>query len=259
MNRRKSSFVLFVPLVMIIGWVTLSPGEVSAEEPPKFTTGLDFGYWMRTITWDDEAEISKLKTFVVALREDIRLGSNSLLSLQAGLALSSPSGMIFRNLPVSLEYDAGPIKSLALGAEFRALLFGSGEFEIEGVGRIVSSLGFTKTWPLEGFAVDGEARGRPFWFEASLGPRISYTFFGGFRPYVFVFGSYLSGNFKMDEILEDLRGTETIAFKGKSVIGVAFGAILETRSPLSFRAEAGFFPYQGGVDAKYILGFSYAF
>ncbi len=254
--RRFASHVsFFLAAILAVN----QPGGATAREGSRFLTGLGFEHFSRTIRLDGDEDQSRLKSLAFSLREDISLGENLGLTLKAGLSTSSFDSVLFTNLPISIDYRARSAKALELGAEFRAVLFRSGDFEIMGVGRIVSSMGLDKTWPLEGFAVDGEARSRSNRYEASVGPKITYLFFGKFRPYLFVYGDTLWGNLRVKESLEDLSGAETRKMKGKSVFGAAFGASFEMSPRLFLQTEAGFLPYPGGVDASVFLGTLFIF
>jgi hypothetical protein len=254
MPKRRHHPRLVVPLLILASAVLAGPLQVRAEEGSGFALGAGFDRLTRTISWDGGESLSKLKSNLFTLQGSFRLSEGFGLSLKAGLSLPSFNGLVFRELPISVEYGAGPAEALALGGEIRGILLRSGEIEIEGIARAVSSIGLTKTWPLEGFAVDGEVRGRQVWFEAVAGARISSTFFGRFRPYLLIAGDFLRGNFKMDETLEDLVGSETKKIKGKSAIFTAFGASFEISPRLSVVAEAALLPYPGGIDSCLSVG-----
>ncbi len=226
---------------------------------PQFLTGLGFDHFSRTISWDEGEGLSSLKALFFTLQEDIKVGRDMRLKLMAGLSLSSFNGLVFRELPISLEYGAGAIEGLVLGAALRSRLFKLGDFEIEAVGRVVSSFGSRKIWPLEGFPVEGEAIGRPSWFEVAAGARVVYLFFGKFYPYIAVSGNWLRGSFQMSQTLEDLSGQENKKVKGKSLFLAAFGGTFDVSPKLTIHGEAGFLPYAGGVDGAVSLGIFYVF
>jgi hypothetical protein len=151
------------------------------------------------------------------------------------------------------------MKGLVLGAELEALLLKSGDFEIKTAGRFVSSLGMSKTWPLEGFAVEGEAKGRSNWMEASAGPRLAYLLSDAFVPYIEVNARWFRADFRMDETLGDLQGHEKRLVKGDFSFSVGLGGDARVSDRLTIKAKAGFIPYAGGVDALASVGLLYVF
>ncbi len=259
MSRTKARLRFFAAILIAGAIVALGPLRARADEKPGFAGGLGYDRLSRTISWDDGENISKLTANLVTLQGHCRFGERFGLSLKAGLSLPSFNGLVFRELPISIEYQAGAAEALALAGEIRGYLFRSSDFEIEAIGRIVSSIGFKKTWPLEGFAVDGETRGRQLWLEANIGGKATYTFFARFRPYLLIAGNLLRGKFEMDLTLEDLVGSETKAVKGKSALFTAFGASFEISPRFSVIAEVALLPYSGGVDSSLAFGISRVF
>ena len=232
----------------------------AAESKVKtFMAGLNFDHFSRTIVWDGDTGSSQLRASLVSARTDFGFGKGLTLSLSAGFSLAGFGGLAFEALPITLEYDASSLKGLVLGAELEALLHKYGKFEIKAAGRFVSSFGMSKTWPLEGFAVEGEAKGRSNWMEASAGPRLAYLLSGTFVPYLEVNARWLRADFRMEETLEDLQGLETKRIKGDFSFSVALGGDARVSDRLTIKAKAGFVPYAGGADALASVGLLYMF
>jgi hypothetical protein len=251
---------LLLLLSPAVAAVLLTAGFCPASENgAAWRTGIGIDYFSRTITWDDNTRTSKASATLVAAREEVELRPGLAFDLAAGLSLSNFNGLAFSNLPISIDYGAGAVSSLFVGAGFRARFFRHGKLEIEGVGRFVYCLGSTKTWALEGFAVEGHATGRPSWIEASLGPRISLVFGGKLVPFVTISGNWFSGSFKMAETLGDLSGSEKKTVRAKGFVEVSLGARCQVSKRACLAAEAGFLPRAGGVDGALSAGLTYRF
>jgi hypothetical protein len=232
----------------------------AAESKIKsFMAGLNFDHFSRTFVWDGDTGSSRLRASLVSARADLGVGKGLTLSLSAGLALTDFDDLAFETLPITLEYDASPMKGLVLGAELEALLLKSGQFEIKAAGRFVSSFGMSRTWPLEDFAVEGQAKGRSNWMEASAGPRLTYLLSDAFVPYLEVNARWLRADFRMEETLEALHGLETKRIKGDLSFSVAVGGDARVSDRLTIKAKAGFAPYAGGADALASIGLLYKF
>ncbi|MBM3305810.1 MAG: hypothetical protein FJY79_07720 [Candidatus Aminicenantes bacterium] len=223
------------------------------------TTGLVASYFARSVTWEGDDAPSRITGPALAVRQDFRVRDGLTVSLSAGWSMSGLDDLVFRGLPVSLEYGSGSMHGLAVGAEVRARLAKTGEFEIKGVGQIASSFGLERAWTLEGFAVPGEARGRLNWTEVSAGPEISYLAFGAFVPSLEVLARWLWVDFKMDQTLGDLTGAETKRVKADLAFIVSLGGEYALSERLALSARVGIMPNAGGVDGTASAGFRYRF
>jgi hypothetical protein len=57
----------------------------------------------------------------------------------------------------------------------------------------------------------------------------------------------------MKETIETLSGDEKKEIKGKSLFGIALGARFNASAKLAVSAEAGAYPYNGGVDYSIMI------
>ncbi len=258
MRKRSGGAWRLLSLGIALGLAS-APAPAAESKVKTFMAGLNFDHFSRTIVWDGDTATSRLRASLVSARTDFGFGKGLTLSLSAGLSLTGFDGLAFGTLPITLEYDASPMKGLVLGTELEALLIKSGDFEIKAAGRFVSSFGMSKTWPLEGFAVEGEAKGRSNWMEASAGPRLAYLLSDTFVPYLEVNARWLRADFRMEETLEDLQGLETKRLKGDISFSIALGGDARVSDRLTIKAKAGFVPYAGGADALASVGLLYMF
>jgi hypothetical protein len=245
-------------VLLVLGLSAVRPAS-GASNRLSLATGIVFDHFSRTITWDEDEAGTKMSVPVISLRQAMQIGDDLTLALSASLSLADIENTVFRGLPISLEYDAGAMKGLALGAEARYRFMKSGDFEIKGMGRIVSSFGIARTWPMEGFAVPGESIGRLNWTEVSFGPEAAYLFFGKFVPSIEVSARWLWVGFKMDQTLDGLQGTETKSVKADFGVGVSLRGEYQLSRHITLTAKAGILPYPGGVDSMASAGFHYAF
>ncbi|MDH4197151.1 MAG: hypothetical protein OEW05_07080, partial [Candidatus Aminicenantes bacterium] len=130
----------------------------------------------------------------------------------------------------------------------KAKLLSSGAIEMDVWGRYVTSLGTTKTWPIEGFGAPGEAVGKPDWTLAEVGPRLVYAGFQNAAPYLAVTANWLWGDFKIDESLGELEGSEIKKVRGLGHVRAAAGTTLDLSSRVAVWGEAGLIPRSGGLD-----------
>jgi len=242
------------------GILILAAGLAAAEPKIKpLAVGLSYENLSRTVVWKGDPDSSRIKANLVSARADLGFGKGIVLSLNAGLALSDFEDLIFDDLPISLQYGGSALKGLLVGAEVVAPLHRFSDFELSGTGRILAAFGMSKTWPLEGFAVEGEAEGTSNWMEAAVGPRISYLFFGRFVPYIEISARWLRASFKMTETLDDLTGGQTKRVSGDLSFSAALGASARVSDRIAVEAKAGILPFAGGVDSLVSVGILYKF
>ena len=223
------------------------------------TVGLNFENLTRTVVWKGDPAASRIGGSLVAARADLGLAGGVQVSFSAGLVLTDFRGLSFTGLPITLAYDAPPMLGLSFGAEAVAPLKEFSGFEIAGAGRIVYSFGMSKTWPLEGFAVDGEAEGRSSWLKAAVGPRLTYRRLDRVVPYLELAVRWLGASFRMSETLADLEGSESKRVGGDLSFSAALGGDVALSGRLKLRAKGGVLPRAGGIDGLLSLGFGYTF
>lgn len=221
--------------------------------------GLNFESLTRTVVWKGDPAASRIGGNLIAARADLGLVKGVLVSFSAGMVLTDFQGLSFTGLPITLAYDASPLLGLSFGAEAVAPLKEFSGFEIAGAGRVVYSFGMSKTWPLEGFAVDGEAVGRSSWLEAAVGPRLTYRRFAGVVPYLELAVRWLGASFRMTETLADLEGAESQRVGGDLSFSASLGGDVVLSDRLTLRAKGGVLPRAGGIDGLVSLGLGYTF
>ncbi len=221
--------------------------------------GLRGGFAERSVRWDKGPDESRLKTRLLGLAADVSFSRGLGLSLFAGMGFCDPDGAAFRTLPISLEYRAAAMKGFAFGGAVRKNIFTYGNFETGARASFVFYSGSSKSWPIEGFAVEGDATGRPKWSEFEIGPTLSYKAAGGFTPYLGVSLNWLRGDFRMTETLGELGGEQGRKFAQKGLLRIALGAAFDLGRGFVVDGEAGVIPSKGrtdiGANVRLLYGF----
>ncbi len=245
----KSNGLKRLAFVLVLGAV-MAPLSLQAAGRTYF--GL--GYTTRAYSAGDTGVIYKMKSMQITAGKSFELSDGWNLTLDGGLALNNFNGLVLNELPVSLEIASGSMPGLVLGARLDTRLWTMEEFVVELETDVRASVSLKKSWDLEDFAVDGKAKGTNWMAEASIGPRISYRFFGSFVPSLKIAASFFTGRFKMDETLEDLEASQKATLKGKGYVEAVLGGLFRVSEKVSLNAEVGFRPYKGGIDP--LLGVS---
>jgi hypothetical protein len=239
----------------------LMPGRAAAAavkiEP--LAAGLSYENLSRTVVWSGDAAASKIRANLLTARADLGLGRGAVVSFSTGLALTDFRALTFSGLPITLELGSPTLTGFSLGAEAVVPVRRFSDFEISGTGRIVYSFGFSKTWTLEDFAVEGKAVGESSWVEAAAGPRLAYHAFGRIVPFVEIWARWLHAGFDMTETLSDLSGSQSRRVRGDWSFSIALGADADVTERVAIKAKAGFLPYAGGVDGMATIGILYKF
>jgi hypothetical protein len=221
--------------------------------------GLGADALSRNVQWGKGPDGSKFKAYNVFLASEFEFSIDLTLGLIAGLSFSDFKGLLFQNLPISVEYQAGTVQGILLGGELRKGLYSFKKFETEAAVQFVSSLGSAKKWPIEGFVVPGETQGKPRWSQLNAGASLVYAAYEDFRPYVGVSLSWLWGDFRMTETLGNLQETQIREIKQKGLIRISLGTTFQLARKFNLRGEAGIIPVKGGTDLNASLRLLYGF
>jgi hypothetical protein len=252
---RRTGLGAFVALA------ALAAGQAWAAEPNvrSISAGLGVDSISRTVVWSGDETSSRIQASLVTARAELAVGRGLVFSLIAGFSVADVGDLTFDTLPVSLRFAGSGITGFALGAEAEASLKKFGDFEIGAAGRFVYHFGMTKTWPLEGFAVEGRATGQPSWLELAAGPRVAYLAFGRIVPYLELTGRVLWAGFRMTEVLGELEGRETKKVSGDLALGLAVGAAARVTDRIALEGRIGVLPRAGGADTVLSFGVLYGF
>lgn len=225
----------------------------------KIEPGAYFEYFNRKLSWDEKQYTSELKSMIFALTAEMVINEGLSISALAGYTLSDYDSLIFRQLPFSVELDAGEIGGFILGAGLRKSLVYINEFEFGLYGQFIYQLGKEKNWDIPGLNVTGTVTGKPTWMRAYAGPYFKYTGFESFSPYLSVGYNNLWGKFEMRQTVQTLEGTEEKELKSKSLVDITIGSILTLSDYFFLKGEVHILPYDGGMDLGFVAIAAFSF
>lgn len=214
--------VLATGLTLALLFIALPALQARAQEKPIWEFGLTGELYGRGIKWSDQTTTLKATNLLIELRAR-NLGQIFNLSFFGGLGLPRPNGVVFDQLPLTLEYQGGSITGLLFGARAEARLLPASDFNFGLMAEFASYLGFKKDFALSGLVVPGTATASPSWSQASGGLKVTYDGLEGSQPFLEVAGSYFWGQFKMQEKIEDLEGEQKVDLKGASYVSITAG------------------------------------
>ena len=259
MNKRHVGLGM---LFLFLGMVCLSYAQTESEDLPDqmtFGAGVGFEYFNRTISWNDGEMTSPLKSLLLTLNADIEVIDGLTLGAIVGYASSNYKDLIFRDLPISLELDAGSINGFALGDEAEYALYSTYDFTLNAIGQFLYYSGGTKEWDIPGLAIEGKAKGKPKWSRGKIGLAFEYTGMEYIYPYASLCYTPLWGSFEMEETIDGLSGTEKKDIKGKGKFTLGLGGLYEITDSMDLKAEIDILPYSGGVDFGALVRLRYEF
>lgn len=259
MNRASRTFAVLATCAVLAGTSSARTPGKGLFRGVTLRAGLQGGFGDRTVRWDKGADETGIKTLAAGLVVDLTFSAGFGMSLFGGPASADPKGTIFTRLPISLEYRGGAVRGFAFGGEVRKSLLAFGAFETGARARYVIFSGPSKTSPIEGFAVDGEAVGKPKWSELEMGPTLTYKAYKDFTPWLGIFLNWFRGDFRMTETLGELAGTQVRKFSQKGLLRVALGASWDIGHRFAVVGEAGIVPVKGGSDIGATVRLLYGF
>ena len=269
MKRGIHLFVIILLSLFISRFSLAQTPEESIFQEISVKTGLGFEFFNRSMntftldsdnnSWDKDEDGFNLKSYFFTLTAEFEILEGLSATAILGYAFSNLDSIVFRKLPFSVEMEVGQIGGLLFGGEIRKSLFYFKDFETEALGQFIYYIGTEKEWEIPGLSAEGTLEGTPSWMRASIGPVFTYRAFDYFFPYFSVNYNKLWGKYKMDQTVEDLKGSEDKKISGKSVISISLGAIYELTDAFNIKGEASLMPYNGGVDLGIQLKAVYIF
>jgi hypothetical protein len=251
-TRRLRSTVLTAILCLALGSAGFSGQE--ATSGPVVKPGLGFEYFSRTLTWDEDRYSSPLLATLAYLRGEVALTRDISLGVLAGYGFSNFNGLVFRGLPFSVDFEAGAIGSLLVGADFDAAFIPVGDFRIGATGQFLYVFEHPKDFDLPSLNQSGVVNAKAIWHRIAAGPLVRYMGYESFVPFLAITFNRLTGTFTMAETVQDLTGSEEKKVEGKGSIGISVGTTYEPSAAFHLRAEISALPFAktgGGLDVDY--------
>lgn len=268
----KRSLYFLIPVLTALFLTPFSFAQFQEEEITQKITivpSIGFEYFNREIDlftfnseedrWDKDEESTKLKSYFFTISIEIELSEGFSVTPILGYSVSNYESIIFRKLPFSIELEVGGIGGYLFGGEIKKSFFYIEDFEIEGIGQYVYYSGGKEEWEIPGLNVKGTAEGKPSWMRGSIGPIFTYRGFDYFYPYLYINFNKLWGKFKIDQTIQDLKGSEDKKISGKSLFSASLGAIYEVSKAFSFKGEVNIMPFKDGVDLGLMIRAIYSF
>jgi len=246
MNRsQRKRILLWLTALALIPAGLRAQNDVPAGLHMK--PGFSFEYLSRTLTWDNDAYQSTLimPTGYFTLDFDIVRGFS--FGIIGGYTLSNFNGLVFRQLPFSLDYEAGAINGFVLGAQMQKSLVTSGVWEITADAQFMASLGSTKTFTIDQLNTSGQFDAKGTWMHLQIGPTVIYRGFELFSPFIGAAFDKLWGTFTVNEAIGNLTGTEAKTVSGKGAVALTLGTIYEPSPNFSLKLAGTFIPYNKGT------------
>jgi hypothetical protein len=262
MNRFRNLWLMFLGLGAASLLIVSSGLSQEAAPKMRMVPGLSFEYFSRTLGWDPDPTTSEdrysspIRSLLGLLHLDYEIQKGSLVGVLFGYSLTNFNGLVFRQIPFSIDYQAGSIGGFLVGAEIDQKFITSGYFEMKAMAQFVIYLGSTKNLQVTTLNTDGKLNAKPDdWMRAQIGPVFSYLGFEDFSPFLSVTYNKLWGKFTMTETIGDLKGSEEKKISAKSMVGISLGTRYESSPNFSLRAEGTLLPFKKGINKGW--GFDY--
>jgi hypothetical protein len=233
--------------------ILLGPCVAPARETERsfrIQAGADAEAFSRSIAWDEKTGSSILKAGLGMIRVGLELPGGTTFALLAGYSTNNWNGLVFRELPFSIDYEAGALGAILLGTDIDVPLFKPGKWEIGASGRVLFSFGSGGEWTLTGLHQVGTFNGRADALMIQAGPTLTYRGFEAFSPFATVFFDGFRATFTMNENINPLIGTEEKKIREQGTVGASVGMFVEPSSAFQLKVEGFLIPYtklEGGL------------
>jgi hypothetical protein len=246
MNRFRYKSILAV----LAAWALVPAGLQAQNDVPAgihMKPGFNFEYLSRTLSWDNDAYMSTLVMPTGYVSLDFEIVRGFTFGVIGGYTLSNFNGLVFRQLPFSLDYEAGAIGGFVLGAQMQKSLVSSGFWEITADAQFLASLGTTKLFTIDQLNTSGQFDAKGTWMHVQVGPTVIYRGFELFSPFIGAAYDKLWGTFTVNETIGNLTGSEAKSVSSKGAVAVNIGTIYEPSPNFSLRIAGTFVPYSKGT------------
>ena len=258
-NKIRAAAILAALLILPM----FVSAQISEQTQPNQNTsvrpGLSAEYLNFSIGGDEGAFTSKLQTYLFCTNIEFVILDGTAFHIILGYSLSDFDGIIFRQLPFSVEIGVGNIEGLLFGVQGSQRLLYLSEYEIFLHGKFVYYYGFNNSWAVPTLNVEGTVTGSPSWMLGQIGPTVRYAGFNYISPYVRFLYSHLWGRFNMTQEIQDISGIENKKLEGLSHFTLSAGVEYELFNNLSLSGEVSLMPFNGGMDFGGMLLIRYSF
>ena len=248
MLKKGMAFFLGLLLLIFTGSLPCQGQDQADRMLIKIKPSVDFEYFSRTVSWDEDEYTADLKIYLFKLNAEFEFQKGFYLSAFVGYSLSNYDSMTFKKLPISIELDVGEIGGILLGGALKKSILRSGDYEIDAGGEFVYNLGSEKNWSIPGLSVSGNVTGKASWMRAIIGPMVTYRGLDRLSPYVSINFNTFWGKFNMDQEIQDLTGNEEKKISGKSIFSGILGANYEISDTVGFNVQAELIPHSDGLN-----------
>jgi hypothetical protein len=232
--------------VCLLCFGILLPYGLSAQDQERsyrLQPGFGVEYMSQTIVWDEKTYSSPLNMGMALFRFGVELKKGPTFGILAGYGLNNWNGLVFRQLPFSIDYQNGAIGSILLGFDVDQRVLTAGDWEIGLTARFLASIGSSQVWTLTDLLQPLQLDGRADWLQIQAGPSLTYRGFETFSPFLSVFYDRLWGTFTLNENVQTLTGVEEKKFAGRGFIGVSAGLWYDPSPFFRLKATGTLIPY----------------
>jgi hypothetical protein len=259
MKRRHARRVGLCLAGLVLALAAGASAQDAGTSQVRIRTAFGAEYFNRQITWDSETYTSKLNSLLFTFSLEVEPLKGLSVTLIGGYSMDSFNGLVFRQLPFSIDLETDYLSGLLVGGGLRKNFVVSSEFEMDLEAEFVTYLGSNNTWTISGLNEDGTLTGKARWYRIQAGPVFWYKGFMYFSPYVRVTFDKLWGTFSVEEDVGPLAGLEDKPIDGQALFSLALGTLYEPGKSIGLKGEVFVLPRSGGLDygarGKIILSF----
>jgi hypothetical protein len=220
----------------------------------RFRPGLEAEYLSRTVVWDEKTQSSKLNAGLALFSFEIEFQPGFSFGLLGGYSLSDWSGIVFRNVPFSIDYEAGSIGGFLVGAQVDKTILTAGFFEMSVTAQYLAHFGSKKAFAFEQLNEPGDVDVQGSWMRVVAGPVFTYRGFESFSPFLTLTFNKIWGKFTLNQEVQDLFGSEEKTLDGRGFLGISAGTVYAPSPFFSLRLKGALYPY-GKLDGGLALDF----
>jgi len=255
----KTRIIILAIFFFITIWPAFPAAKKNTIGNVDYTVGAKLSFtripvWLNPQTDTETKTSNTLSLSYLDIYGDVALSEYITLGLSVGYASHSMRKTVeFNTLPLSVQLQGKTFAGVLLGVHARSNFFSWDNFTFQSNAQVLTFMESTQNLPVTLDLAKGNAEIKHSITESSIDLLVQYEGLSSCNIYAGPQLAWVSGDYKVNETIETLQGSQELSYKQKKLFGIIAGAHMEVGN-FDIKAELSLFSRTGvGVRVYYML------